>query len=63
MNITFDTIRRQANDTPESYCVCHPDNRLKVIHLPKSETEIRRADQPGWWTVTVPQWLADGHDL
>lgn len=62
--VIFDTIRRQANDTPTSYCVCHPENRMKVIHLPKSETDIRKIDHhPGWWEVTIPQWLADEHDI
>lgn len=63
MSVTFETIRRQSNDTPEAYCVCHPDNRLKVIHLPRSETDISKTSQPGWWSVTIPHWLAEEHDI
>ena len=62
-DVTFETIRRQALDTDAAYCVCHPDNPLKVLHLPKSETDIKPAKKLGRCTVTVPEWLAEEHDI
>lgn len=61
--VTFNAIRRSSLDTPDAYCICHPDNSLKVIHLPKSETSIQKTKVPAWWSVTIPVWLAEKHDL
>ena len=61
--VSFDTIRRKANDTEDAYCVCHPDNPLKVIHLPKSETEISQSTLKGRCLVEIPRWLAREHDI
>lgn len=62
-DITFETIRRQGNDTEHAYCVCHPDNPLQVLHLPKSETDIKPMQRKGWCSVTVPEWLARENDI
>lgn len=63
-HVAFDARRRQTNDTRDAYCIIDPNSPLKVIYLPRSQVDsMVRAGRDGYWTFTVPEWLAEQHDL
>lgn len=61
---TFDAVRLISRDTKEAYYLRHPKNPLVFLFLPKEAVRsIRKSGQPGLWSLTIPETLAEKKGL
>ena len=65
MATTLELRVLKSRETSEAIYVNHPRKILKFLFLPKSEITQNDPSKKGglWRVITIPDWLADEHDL
>ncbi len=63
-NVTFEALRASRHDTPEAIAIMHPDQPLKVIHLPRSQVfQCAKITGSNRHQIEVSGFVAQEHDI